>query len=129
MYDAKRLSEVAAQWWADKLRGLPQYDNGMGWVGELATDCAPQQDAPGQIDRFQELLAQRLVSDLAPNGWTHVTVDYEPDVRLQEVASEAGVTCGRFPWKTWMRVSVLDGIAVCCGYGATPERIPVEHAS
>ncbi len=130
MYDAKRLSEVAAQWRTDKLRGPARIDVGAAWQNVLAMALSrPPVVTEESLAKFQTLLAGRIATALVsapvcPCVTLHV--DYAPDQLLEDAALESGVNCERFPVKSHMRVSLQDGIEARCGYSGALERLPLE---
>lgn len=118
-------NNVAAKWWADKLRNLGpgSFDNGdnspassfaMIFATMLATDLKPSSKA---IDFFEEKLADVIKEIIETDGYLTLSVDYAPDYILSSIAQETGVSTDVFPWKTTMRIE-KDKVSVSAGYAA-----------
>lgn len=113
---------AAAKWWASRLRGPVQFDNGAtdranlmarGMASILSVGNPALSDT--EIDRFEAA----LIADLEAGAWRHaIMVDYHPCQILHRAAQAAGIDVEyRLPWKTtmWIRPGRVE---VCEGYGA-----------
>ena len=123
--------EVAAEWWANKLRNvsLSNFDNGddsffnrMAMI--LAASLAVEAKTPDEaIDLFQKKLADTVKKFVESHDVRMIlSVDYGPDHILSKVAEETGVGMERFPWKTTMWIS-QDKVSVSAGYAAPVETL------
>ena len=126
----KEYAKVAAKWWADRLRnvGPANFNNGDqtergGMAMMMATLLGMDKQAPkGNIDQFEEQLAQAIEENVEKNGDLTISCDYQPCCFLADIADECGVDTFNFPWKTVMWVE-KDKVTVRFGYGAAPQTI------
>lgn len=107
-------SEVAAKWWVNKLRsifaGQANYNNGVpGVLGiYVATGQAEEASAttpnPENLDKFEKLLAEEIRNQIptAFMGELILSVDYNPDGILLELAKKCQISTKGFPYKTTM---------------------------
>ena len=121
---------VAAQWWADKLRNVStdNFNNGddseKGIAGMfLAAMCAKSTKISDEaIDAFEEALAEHIKEHFEICGYLSLLTDYGPQGILADTAREVGISTNAFPWKTSMWIE-KNSISVSCGYAAKTERI------
>lgn len=134
-------NEIAAKWWADKLRnvGPGNFNNGdqsseggiaMMLATMLAIETSPNSDA---IDLFEQKLAEEIKERNSFGGTLILDVDYGPDMILGNIAKETGVSTTGFPWKTTMWITDEE-VAVCCGAGSQrqiifPEQVVTDKIS
>lgn len=137
-------AQVAAKWWADKLRTGFVPDNGSaeeeGTVANLketnplassifslAREADEAQLTPEKIDAFEEALAEGI-EDLIGKAYgdygSTFGVDYHPDRILSDALAEAEIheSMTTLPWKTTMRV-LPGSVKVGDGYGAAFQEI------
>ena len=69
------------------------------------------------IQNFEDLLSDKIRSEVESNGFLYLSCDYHPDYILAETAKKAGVSDSGFPWKTNMRISANE-VSVSKGIGA-----------
>lgn len=116
-------NEVAAKWWADKIRNASPKDFDMGESGypglfgmmfgmSEASNNMPQED---DIKRFESRLSEKIKEEVEANGDLTLSVDYGLDYILGEIARETGISEKRFPWKVSMLI-MKDKITVRDGY-------------
>jgi hypothetical protein len=124
-------AQVAAKWWADKLRGPAKMDAGSGSGGRrdrslemaevMATVLHATEDrSADDADRFEQALAIYVQAGLDRGDYgVTLSTDYGPDYELLEVADSCGVQLGMasLPWKTAMWVKPTS-VRVSEGYGA-----------
>ncbi len=120
----KEISQKAAKWWADQLRGNAELDNGDNSInGAMASGLASmlqeaekKKQSPELIDKFELELTNVIMEQ--ERIWT-IGVDYHPDGILQDAADRAGLSLGMttLPWKTTMWIDE-EKVSVRCGYGA-----------
>lgn len=115
----------AAKWWADKLRGPAQFDNGDksdtgAMTMMLSIMLGEKSRQGGDPDKFEAALAEILQKQTGERF--NVGVDYWPDSELADAASAAGfkINIGTFPCKTMMWINGNE-IKVACGYQAPIE--------
>lgn len=116
--------EVAARWWADKLRyvGKESYNMGekdkkldssamiQGTMQAIQTEC-PEEN----IDSFEKLLAKTIKEMMEKYYEVYLYTDYFPLYTLREIAQEAGIPEERFPWKTHMHITHKKKVRVRLG--------------
>lgn len=118
--------EVAAKWWADKLRnvGPASFNNGddspnggiaMMLATMIAFDKEPSNDA---TDLFEKNLAEKIKERVEHLGQLSLDCDYGPGMILGNIAKEVGIDPMSFPWKTSMHITA-DKVQVSFGYGAS----------
>jgi hypothetical protein len=111
----QQTAQLAAKWWADKLR-KPEHtvhDNGTGNIfASFMGKSRQTRHTAEEVNRFETILA----SYLSDEDYMSIATDYRPDDILWAAASEAGFELGDcdLPWKTGMiidkeTVSVRDG--------------------
>jgi hypothetical protein len=126
----KQQIEVAARWWADRLRHGAKQDNGDTLAGIFAALSRVDVD-PEQVDLFERVLKSVLLVHLV-RTWKPdepqfgsairaIGCDYGPDNVLSEAAKAADIptSCPPFPMKTMMWIDP-DSVRVEYGYGARP---------
>lgn len=120
----KEYNEVAAAWWANKLRNITLgcYNNGdesyIGGIGMLAAFLAADIRRPDSIDidNFERELGEKIKQEVEEFGRLYISCDYAPDNLLAELAYIHEINIGCFPWKTSMWIS-KEEVKVSCGYG------------
>ncbi|MBR3741438.1 MAG: hypothetical protein IKN04_13460 [Clostridia bacterium] len=130
---AHQMAECAAKWWADKLRGKVNHDNGdysitSAFAMVLADIVAIKHPASEeQIDRFQVILTgliQNKIQEEPTRRLINFGCDYGPGWLLSDAAEEASIDPILFPYKTWMYIMPEKGeVDVCDGYRAAPKNI------
>ena len=127
--------EVAAKWWADKIRnvGPANYNNGdngvrggmaMMMATMIAVDKAPSNVS---VELFEKKLAEKIKESVESRGQLSLDCDYGPNMLLGNIARETEIDPMSFPWKTNMHITP-DKVQVSFGYGAGYETIfPVNH--
>jgi len=134
----KNVSQKAAKWWADQLRGTAKLDDGDNTLeGKMRAENAAmlqetekQKQSPELINKFELELANIILVDNFDFELTNtimmgqeriwkIGVDYHPDGLLQEAANRAGLPLEMttLPWKTTMWIED-EKITVHCGYSA-----------
>ena len=117
--------EVAAKWWADKLRniGPASFNNGDdsaagGMVSAMATILAVEEKPAGNAaDEFEKRLAEAIKEKMEGITYMRLSCDYNPCRMLYDIASEFNISASCFPWKTTMEITP-ERVNVSCGYGA-----------
>lgn len=115
-------NNVAAKWWADKLRNASPGNFDMKESGDLGfgimmlgTMIAMDTQTPSKnIDKFEEHLSKTIKEMVERCGHLTLSVDYGPDYILGKIAQETEVSINKFPWKTTMwiekcKISVSSG--------------------
>ena len=107
------MARAAAHWWAERADGTAHHNTRGGdmasvFAGALA-DMMNEPPKVGALERFEELLAEKIMTAELPCMWLSIWVDYGPDEILFEAAREAGVNCNNFPWKTGMCIDPDKG--------------------
>ena len=107
------MARAAAHWWAERADGTAHHNNRGGdlasvFAGILA-DMMNEPPKVGALERFEEILAEKIMTAELPYMWRSIWVDYGPDKILFEAAREAGVNCNNFPWKTGMCIDPDKG--------------------
>jgi len=120
----KKYNEVAAAWWANKLRNVTpaSFNNGdessAGGMGMLMMFLVADKRSPetDKVDAFEKELAQEIESQVKEFEKLYISCDYAPDIFLSDIAVKYGIDCSCFPWKTTMLIS-KDEVKVSCGCG------------
>lgn len=142
----REACEIAAKWWSEFLTEKPDHDAGDtsetdDFTAYLEAMRRGQDPTPEQISTFVHLLSGAIWDEIESwrsSGWARhavgLEVDYHPDQMLSGACIAAGISPGRFPWKTRMRLKDWEGearIEVSVGRGAesviiwpTPEETP-----
>lgn len=107
------MARAAAHWWAERADGTAHHNNRGGdlasvFAGILA-DTMNEPPKVGALERFEEILAEKIMTAERPYMCRHIWVDYGPDRILCEAAKEAGISCNNFPWKTGMHIDPEKG--------------------
>lgn len=107
------MARAAAHWWAERADGTAHHDNRGGdlasvFAGILA-DTMNEPPKVGALERFEEILAEKIMTTKYRMEWESIWVDYGPDMILAEAAKEAGISCNNFPWKTGMHIDPDKG--------------------
>lgn len=116
------MARTAAHWWAERSDGTAHHNNRGGdlanvFAGVLA-DMMNEPPKDGALERFEEILAEKIMTAELPYEWRSIWVDYGPDRILAEAAKEAGISCNNFPWKTGMQIDLEnEEIRVRIGMG------------
>ena len=129
MAEVKQAAIVAAQWWTEKI-GNPNpnsFNNGdrtsnasffMMMIGyKLATQKSASKE---QLDKFCEILSQKISEELDHSNDLYVDCDYGPCSILFEAAELAEIDTCLFPFKRrmWIRA---DSVTVKDGYDASTD--------
>lgn len=124
MAEIKEAAVIAAKWWTDKINkvNLNNFNNGdrtsdvsfmMMLVGAMnAMDNNP---TPDQLEKFNEILSQKISDELDSDEELFIDTDYGPCEILGKAAKEAKIKRSVFPFKRMMWVSntevtVRDGL-------------------
>lgn len=102
------MAKAAAHWWAERADGTAHHNNRGGdfasvFAGILA-DTMNEPPQYGALEKFEDILAEKIMTAELPYMWRSIWVDYGPDQILAEAAKEAGINCANFPWKTGMAI-------------------------
>ena len=122
------MARAAASWWAGKIDGTCRHDNGdvslTGFLSGYLADKLNEPPEPGALEKFEEILANKLIHWDKPWRVDRLCSDYGPDMTLLEAAQEAGISPHNFPWKTNMYFDrEKEEIIVSDGYRAPWETI------
>ena len=109
----KEQADRAAKWWSDQLqkkgfKNLYRVDEeGIDLV--LALEAKLQEkEITDRIVRFEQLLSEKIQTEIADERGVTLKVDYHPEDLLaeawEESSTEADRGFGRFPWKTQITV-------------------------
>lgn len=102
------MARAAAHWWAERADGTAHHNNRGGDLASVfAGILADTMNTPpqcGALEKFEEILAEKIMTAEFPYMWSSIWVDYGPDQILAEAAQEAGINCANFPWKTGMHI-------------------------
>ena len=117
--------EVAAKWWADKIRKASpaNFNNGDdgqrgGMAMIMATMIAMKNEPSSEVvDLFEKKLAEKIKEEVERRGQLSLDCDYSPDITLGNIANQTGVDTMSFPWKTNMNITA-DKVCVSFGYGS-----------
>lgn len=113
--------DIAAKWWADKIRNLSLSDFYLGDGDSSRTIASAafyknKKAVPGEkeISRFEEILSEKIKECVDKEKSILIETDYEPDGFLKEAATDAGIPLKVFPWRMVMfiekdNVSVKNG--------------------
>lgn len=107
------MARAAAHWWAERVDGTAHHNNRGGdlasvFAGILA-DTMNEPPKVGALERFEEILAEKIMTAKYRMMRQSIWVDYGPDKILAEAAEEAGISCNNFPWKTGMYIDLEKG--------------------
>lgn len=124
----EKYIEVAAHWWAEKLRNpaLSSFNMGSGLAvyeeaSKAGLSLAEQNSANTQkIDQFEKRLAEWITTEMEQYDVVYLMCDYHPGGSLYTIALECDISENLFPWKTFMTIR-KDSVVVRCGYGAAEE--------
>lgn len=119
----KKYNEVAAAWWANKLRNITpaSFNNGddssAGGFGMMMAFLIADKRSPDsdKVDAFEKELAEKIKQDVEEFGRLYISCDYAPDNLLSELAYKCEIETGCFPWKTSMWIS-QEEVKVSAGY-------------
>ena len=126
----EKYIEVAAHWWADKLRHptLDSFD--MGYeikmpeesfeTGLLLAQQNP--DNMKKIDLFEKRLAEWISAEMEEFDVVYLVCDYHPGGSLYTISVECDLSQNLFPQKTSMTIR-KNKVTVKCGYGTTEETL------
>ena len=107
------MARVAAHWWAERVDGTAHHNTHAGdlasVVAGMLADTMNEPPKVGALERFEEILAEKIMTTDSPYTCRNILVDYGPDKILFEAAREAGVNCNNFPWKTGMHIDPDEG--------------------
>lgn len=107
------MARVAAHWWAERADGTAHHNNRGGDLASVfAGILADKMNEPpevGALERFEEILAEKIMTAEHRMMWQSIWVDYAPSRILAEAAEEAGISCNNFPWKTGMHIDPDKG--------------------
>lgn len=115
--------QVAAKWWADKLRELKveNFSVGeggtIGYIAQLLGYMIAKESKPTEevINEFERLLAQSIKEDVEKfNYGITLEVDYHPEGMLCYTAAKANLDVNCLPKKVIMEVS-KDEVSVKVG--------------
>ncbi len=123
--EKRETAQIAAKWWADKLRNGTVQDNGeemQSMMMTLLTMRAPKKDEK-DIEKFEQVLTELIDDEIESRGWAYLRVDYFPDGILKDAAEIAKIEISfELPVKTWMRVSGEE-VSVAEGYGSSTKQL------
>ncbi|MCI3277502.1 BTG family protein [Streptomyces cylindrosporus] len=128
---------AAADWWAQKLAGPAEHDNGRGAeestaLANAVSALVRRQRSAAEIEAFREALADEIEQHIGQYGWRPdepdfgsamraILVDYGPDPVLAHAAEKAGFQLRMLdlPLKTvmWINPGIVK---VAEGYSAQP---------
>lgn len=119
----KEYNEVAAAWWANKLRNITpaSFNNGdessAGGMGMMMAFLVADKRRPEdeKVDAFEKELAEKIKQEVEEFGRLYISCDYAPDDLLTELAFTHEIETGCFPWKTSMWIS-KEEVKVSPGY-------------
>jgi hypothetical protein len=120
--------EVAAEWWTNSLRGIPNKDNeGKGKLSDgalLMTLASVAKGLPSESDLvgFKQALIEAIQNERVWGEYLSLGVDYFPEDCLAAAAKVAGISELAFSSKTRMHV-YPNKIHLKAGYGADWEII------
>lgn len=107
------MARAAAHWWAERVDGTAHHDNrGRDLASAFAGALADMMNKPpqdGALEKFEEILAEKIMTAEDRMIWQSIWVDYAPARILAEAAEEAGISCNNFPWKTGMYIDPEKG--------------------
>ena len=107
------MARAAAHWWAGMADGTARHNNRGGDLASvfagIMADTLNETPRDGALEKFEEILAEKIMTAELPYMWRHIWVDYGPDQILCEAAKEAGISCNNFPWKTGMGIDPEKG--------------------
>lgn len=112
----ERNAQIAAKWWADKLRYIKpsHYSNGTqsdkaysDMMNAFNRNINQKHLCPDEanINRFEKLLAMYIAKKLSISDLVILCVNEVPDWILLGIARRARVNISFFPWKTSMIIS------------------------
>ena len=107
------MARAAAHWWAERADGTARHNNRGGdfasVMAGIMADTLNEPPRTGALEKFEEILAEKIMTAELPYMWSYIWVDYGPDRILAEAAKEAGISCNNFPWKTGMHIDPEKG--------------------
>lgn len=107
------MARAAAHWWAERADGTARHNNRSrdlaSFMAGLMADTLNEPPQCGALEKFEEILAEKIMTAELPYRWRHIWVDYGPDAILADAAKEAGISCNNFPWKTGMSIDPERG--------------------
>ena len=123
--EKREIAQVAAKWWADKLRYGTVQNNGEDMQSLMMTLLSMRGSKRNEedIQRFEDVLAELIDQQLAMRGGAYLRVDYHPEGLLRDAAEEANIDVSfALPVKTSMRVD-SGTVMVAEGYGAEEKQL------
>ena len=109
----EEMARAAAHWWAERADGTARHNNRGGNLASilagLMADTLNEPPQFGALEKFEKILAEKIMAAEFPYMWKHIWVDYGPDAILADAAKEAGISCNNFPWKTGMHIDEEKG--------------------
>lgn len=114
----EKQAEVAADWWASKLK-KPKMDNGdnssMGLFFRTMAELSVKPITDEQVLNFKNDLKNELIKEMKRNVWdVCLSVDYHPCKMLYDIAKKNNISDSNLPIKTslWIKKN-----AVLASYG------------
>ena len=131
-----KYNEVAAAWWANKLRNITpaSFNNGdessVGGMGMMMAFLLADKKSPDvdKVDAFEKELVEKIVQEVEEFGSLYISCDYAPDNLLSELAYAHEIETSCFPWKTSMWIS-KEEVKVSCGYARPAVTIYPENTN
>ena len=110
------MARAAAHWWAERADGTAHHNNRGGdlasVIAGMLADTMNEPPKVGALERFEAILAEKIMTAELPYMWRSIWVDYGPDGILAEAAKETGISCNNFPWKTGMAIKPENGTII-----------------
>lgn len=136
MAEVRQATTVAAKWWTKAIANPTpnSFCNGdrksnesfmimmMGHMRAMQNAASEE-----QLEKFCNLLAQRIEDELATTSRVELDCDYDPCCILGETAEEVGIDLCLFPFKRRMHVT-NDSVEVKDGYDAGWVQLYPENA-
>ena len=89
------MARAAAHWWAERADGTAHHNNRGGDLASvfagLLADTMNEPPKVGALERFEEILAEKIMTAEYRMARESIWVDYAPDRILAEAAEEAGM--------------------------------------